>query len=139
MNETLGEMRARHQGRIVLVSSSSAFQALPDFASYGAANAGLLNFGEALASELVGTGVQVLTVCPGGMDTGFQAAAGVRRVDGEQLLAPEEVAAEIFRALDRGRTPLVVGSRARAMDIVGRTLPRGVQRRLWRYLVNRLR
>lgn len=133
--ELLPEMTARHFGRIVLVSSSSAFQPLPGFASYCAANAGLLAFGESLTGELANTGVDVLTVCPGGMDTNFQDRAGVRRVEGERLLAPAEVARQMLHALDTGITPLVVGRTAKAMDMLGRGLPRPLQRRLWTRLV----
>src|SRR4029079_19301405 len=87
--ELLRELTQRHFGRIVLVSSSSAFQPLPEFASYGAASAGLRAVGQTLSSELEDSGVHVLTVVPGGMDTKFQAAAGVRRLEGERLLPPE--------------------------------------------------
>ena len=139
VSEVLRELSARHFGRIVLVSSSSAFQPLPEFASYGAASAGLLAFGQALASELDGSGVQVLTVCPGGMDTQFQATAGVRRLEGEHLLAPAVVADRIVEALDKQQAVVVVGARAKGMDALARVLPRSVQRRLWKRLVRDMR
>ena len=132
-------MRANNFGRIVLVSSSSAFQPLAQFATYGASNAGLLGFGQALATELKGSGVHVLTVCPGGMDTNFQSSANVCRRDGEQLLAPDDVADEIMTALRRRRVVQVVGSRAKAMDVMSRVLPRPAQRALWSRLVDSMR
>ncbi len=134
--DVLPEMTARNFGRIVLISSSSAFQALPEFATYGASNAGLLNFGQALAAEVADRGVKVLTVCPGGMDTNFQSRAGVRRPEGERLLSPDEVAADIVAALERSAPVLVVGARAKAMDLVGRALPRRLQSLLWAKLVS---
>jgi len=139
VTELLRELTQRHFGRIVLVSSSSAFQPLPEFASYGAASAGLLAFGQALASELEDSGVHVLTVVPGGMDTKFQATAGVRRLEGERLLPPEVVADRIVDALDRQQAVVVVGARAKGMDALARVLPRSVQRRLWKRLVRDLR
>jgi short-subunit dehydrogenase len=139
VTELLRELTQRHYGRIVLVSSSSAFQPLPEFASYGAATAGLLAFGQALAAELDDSGVQVLTVCPGGMDTGFQAAAGVRRLENEHLLDPAAVADRIVDALDRHDAVAVIGTRAKSMDVLARVLPRSVQRRLWKRLVRDLR
>ncbi|MDZ4825894.1 MAG: hypothetical protein SGJ13_05440, partial [Actinomycetota bacterium] len=76
---------------------------------------------------------------PGGMDTNFQASSGVRRIENERLLDPADVADEMLHALDRGRVLAVVGMRARAMDVVGRVLPRPIQRRLWKRLVQGMR
>ncbi len=132
----LPEMTARNFGRIVLISSSSAFQALPEFATYGASNAGLLNFGQALAAEVADRGVKVLTVCPGGMDTNFQSHAGVRRPEGERLLNPDDVATDIVAALGSSAPVLVVGMRAKVMDIAGRAIPRRIQSQLWAKLVS---
>lgn len=119
-----------------MISSSSAFQALPEFATYGASNAGLLNFGQALAAEVADRGVKVLTVCPGGMDTNFQSHAGVRRPEGERLLNPDDVATDIVAALGSSAPVLVVGMRAKVMDIAGRAIPRRIQSQLWAKLVS---
>ncbi len=134
--EVLPEMAGRNFGRIVLISSSSAFQALPKFAAYGASNAGLLNFGQALAAETIERGIKVITVCPGGMDTNFQANAGVRRLDGERLLSPDEVVNATLRGLASNAQVVVVGRTAKAMDLASRILPRPVQARLWSRLVS---
>lgn len=122
-------------GRIVFISSSSAFQALPGLGAYAASNAALLLLGEAWAAELKGSGVDLLTVCPGGMETNFQAAAGVRRVKGERLMAPEEVAGRILRALPRGSGTLIISARAHTMALAARCLPRSWSVALWRRLM----
>ena len=64
--------------------------------------------------------MHVLTVCPGGMDTQFQATAGVRRLEGEHLLAPAVVADRIVEALDKQQAVVVVGARAKGMDALAR-------------------
>lgn len=126
-------------GRIVLVSSSSAFQPLPYMATYAAANAALLSLGEAWASELDGTGVQLVTACPGGMQTNFQASAGVRQPAGERLMPPEDVADAILAACRRGQTTVVISFRAHAMACLARVLPRRMSVALWKRLMARLR
>jgi short-subunit dehydrogenase len=132
-------MRRLQFGRIVLISSSSAFQPLPYMSLYAAINAALLRFGEGLALELENDGIEVLTVCPGGMKTAFQKQAGVREVPGERLAEPEDVAEAIMAALGRGRVVIVPSVRALLMDLTARLLPRSLTRRLWTRLMAKLR
>lgn len=133
-------MQRRAFGRVILVSSSSAFQALPYMTVYAASNAGLLSLGEGLWGELEDFGVEVLTVCPGGMGTNFQGSAGVRVIEGERLDTPEWVAKKIIETgLGRNRGVMVVNSRARIMDVMARFIPRHLRVRLWRRLMQNLR
>ncbi|MBI5666479.1 MAG: SDR family oxidoreductase [Chloroflexi bacterium] len=52
------------RGSLVLVASTAAFYGPPEYTSYGASKAGVLNFAQALRVELAGTGVHVGVVCP---------------------------------------------------------------------------
>ncbi|MDO8542567.1 MAG: SDR family NAD(P)-dependent oxidoreductase [Opitutaceae bacterium] len=135
----LPAMLREHFGRIVFVSSSSAFQPLPYMATYAASNAALLSLGEAWASELADTGVHLLSVCPGGMQTNFQRTAGVKQPEGERLMPPEEVANEILRALRLGRMTAIISLRAHAMSWAARVLPRKTSVALWKRLMTQLR
>jgi short-subunit dehydrogenase len=63
------DMVARGSGRILNVSSLSAFQAVPSMSLYAATKAFVLSFTEGLAEELRGTGVTVTALCPGFTDT----------------------------------------------------------------------
>ena len=65
------------RGTIINVASTAAFQAVPYMATYAATKAFVLNFSEAIAFELRGTGVKVMALCPGPTRTGFQSVAGV--------------------------------------------------------------
>lgn len=58
-------MRARRQGAIVHISSSTARQPAGPIAHYGAAKAALANYAKALALDLAPDGVRVNTVSPG--------------------------------------------------------------------------
>ena len=63
------DMVARGSGRILNISSLSAFQAVPSMSLYAATKAFVLSFTEGLAEELRGTGVTVTALCPGFTDT----------------------------------------------------------------------
>jgi nucleoside-diphosphate-sugar epimerase len=129
-------MRAERFGRVVFISSSTALSPMPQFAAYAGSNAGLLTFGEALAHEVRPEGIHVLTVCPSGMDTRFQERAGVRRVDGERLLDPADVADAIMTALGNpAKSVLMVGPLTHAMNLFQRIAPRRVQPMIWNKLV----
>jgi short-subunit dehydrogenase len=73
----LPSMRARGAGTIVNVSSIGAAAPPPYMSDYVATKAALAAFSESLGAELRGTGVHVLTVYPGPMNTPM-GAAGLR-------------------------------------------------------------
>lgn len=132
-------MAPRKFGRIVFVSSSSAYQPLPYMTAYAASNAGLLSLGEGLYSEFADEGVEVLTICPGGMSTGFQQSAGVKVLPNEKLDTPEKVAKITLDALGDDRCTLMVGLRSKAMSYVARLLPRKINLALWERLMRSMR
>lgn len=127
-------------GTLVNVASSAAFQPLPGMAAYAASKAFVLSFSEAVAHELEETPVRVITVCPGGTDTGFQAASGVKKAGGERLMSPSDVASLTLDAIQRGRsTTILVGGRTKAMSLLARVLPRRQLVRLWGKLMRAMR
>ena len=105
----LPAMIRRGQGAIVQVASTTSFQPVPYMAVYGATKAFVLSFSEAIARECDGTGVRVLSVCPGHTPTEFQQVSGVhaRRARTSSQSA-QEVVEETLEALDRGRESMVV-------------------------------
>lgn len=70
------DMVSRGYGRILQVASIGAYQPCPTYASYGAAKAFVLSFGEALNYELKGTGVSCSVLSPGVTATEFLAVSG---------------------------------------------------------------
>jgi len=64
-------MVSRGSGRIMNVSSVLAFLPMPYFSVYSATKAFVKAFSETLAAELEGTGVTVISLYPGTVDTGF--------------------------------------------------------------------
>ncbi|MCU0495950.1 MAG: SDR family oxidoreductase [Anaerolineae bacterium] len=94
-------------GALVLISSVSAFYGPPEFHSYAASKAGVLNFGEGLRVELHDTGVYVGVVCPYFTDTALYRneanKARLARVDSplNELGKPEVVAEAILRGIEK--------------------------------------
>ena len=64
----LPQIRAR-EGKLLNVASTAAFQPGPFMSVYYASKAYVLSFTEALAEEMIGTGVTVTCLCPGPVKT----------------------------------------------------------------------
>jgi short-subunit dehydrogenase len=62
-------MQERKSGRLVLISSLSAYAPLPDAAAYSGSKAAILTFGLALRQNLAGSNIKVNIVCPGFVTT----------------------------------------------------------------------
>jgi NAD(P)-dependent dehydrogenase (short-subunit alcohol dehydrogenase family) len=62
-------MIEKASGMIVNIASVAGTHGLPGQAAYCASKHGVVGFGDALAQEVVGKGVRVATLCPGGIDT----------------------------------------------------------------------
>ena len=90
-----GQMILRGHGTIVHVSSDAAVAAYPRWGAYGVSKAAQDHLSRILAAELDGTGVRVLAVDPGEMDTEMHRAA-IPDADPATLARPGEVAARIL-------------------------------------------
>ena len=92
-------MRSRGSGTLVGIASVAGFRGLPGSGAYSASKAAAINWLEALRVELHGSGVRVVTVCPGYIDTPMTA---VNRFHMPFLLSAEDAARRIARAIERG-------------------------------------
>jgi NAD(P)-dependent dehydrogenase (short-subunit alcohol dehydrogenase family) len=93
-----GPMVLRGSGTIVNITSDAATEAYPNWGAYGASKAALEQLARIWAAELAETGVRVLTVDPGEMDTVMHAQA-VPDADRRTLADPARVAARIVALL----------------------------------------
>jgi len=105
----VGGMVQRGSGVIVHISSDAAIDAYPTWGAYGASKAALDHLSRTWAEELRDTGVRVVSVDPGDMDTEMHAAA-LPDADRATLAKPADVAEAIARILE-GDAPS--GSRVR--------------------------
>jgi NAD(P)-dependent dehydrogenase (short-subunit alcohol dehydrogenase family) len=98
-----GAMAMRGRGLVVHVSSDAAVSGYPGWGAYGVSKAALDHLGRSWAAELEGTGVRVLSVDPGEMNTRMHADA-VPEADPATLADPEAVAARIVDMIARAST-----------------------------------
>lgn len=94
-----GAMAIRGHGTIVHVSSDAAVEPYPRWGAYGVSKAAQDHLARILAAELDGTGVRILAVDPGEMDTVMHAAA-VPDADRTTLQRPADVAARIVAMIE---------------------------------------
>lgn len=94
-----GAMALRGQGVIVHVSSDGAIEAYPRWGAYSVSKAAQDHLSRVLAAELADTGVRVLAVDPGEMDTKMHADA-IPDADPATLQRPADVAARIVEMLE---------------------------------------
>lgn len=94
-----GAMVLRGAGTIVHISSDAAACAYPRWGAYSIAKAGQDHLSRILAAELDGTGVRILAVDPGEMDTVMHAAA-IPDADRQALAKPADVAARIVDMIE---------------------------------------
>jgi short-subunit dehydrogenase len=98
-------MRARGAGILAGIASVAGFRGLPGAGAYSASKAAAIAWLESLRVELAGTGIAVVTVCPGYVDTPM---TRVNRYPMPFLLSSEEAARRIARAIDARRSRAVV-------------------------------
>jgi short-subunit dehydrogenase len=131
-------MVARNKGGVINLSSSAGFQPLAGANIYAASKSFVLLFSEALAQELVATGVRVLAVCPGPVATGFFAD---KKPDltRNQMDDPKVIVEEALRALDRGKRVLVPGKLSvRLTAFSARLFPRALVAQFGESVVRKL-
>ena len=96
----LAPMRTRGSGRLVGIASVAAIRGLPGHGAYCASKAGVVNYCESLRGELRGTGVRVLTVVPGFIDTPLTRG---NRYAMPFLMTASAFADRAFKAINAGR------------------------------------
>ncbi|MBI4274903.1 MAG: SDR family oxidoreductase [Rhizobiales bacterium] len=118
----------RHRGGILNVASVASFLPSPGMAVYYATKAYVLFFSEALHRELKPQGVRVTALCPGPVETEFQARAGIRAGAIPHFLARSagRVADEGYRGLMAGRRLVVPGKLNKVVTLLPRILPRAL-------------
>jgi short-subunit dehydrogenase len=131
-------MVARNRGGVINLSSSAGFQPLAGANVYAASKSFVLLFSEALAQELVATGVRVLAVCPGPVATGFFADKKPN-LTRQEMDDPRAIVEETLRAFDRGKRVLVPGKLSVRMGaLTPRLFPRALMAQFGEIVVRKL-
>jgi len=95
----LPAMRKRRRGTILNVTSDAGVNAYPGWGGYGASKAALEHLSRTLIAELEGSGVRVLLVDPGDMNTEMHRLAEPG-IDLSRLPHPKEVAPGLVSLLE---------------------------------------
>lgn len=120
-------MLARHQGHIVILSSTAAYQPGPRMAVYFATKSFLLSFGEALQYELRDTGIKVTTVCPGATTTNFFQTAGLTETPLSEgkfgMMSSEKVVEQAYKGIKKGKRVVIPGFWFKLFAFISRLTP----------------
>lgn len=129
----LPAMVARNSGRILNTASVAGFEPGPNYATYSSTKAFVLSYSEALATELSETEVTVTALCPGPTDTDFFPKADMlqtRAFQQANLMAPQYVAQEAYKATMSGDRVIIPGLANKAMVFSRRFLPESAQAKM---------
>lgn len=113
-------MRKAGRGALVCIASVASFRGLAGNGAYSASKAAARTWCESLRTELHGSGVSVVCVCPGYIDTPL---TRVNRFRMPFLLSADEAAPRIARAIAARRRVAVIPWQMALVSVVLRAMP----------------
>ena len=116
-------MRARGSGTLVGIGSVAGIRGLPGHGAYCASKAAVIAYCESLRGELRGSGVRVVTLCPGYIDTPLTRK---NRYTMPFLMQPDAFAGQAFDAISAGASYRVIPWQMGVVAKVLRLLPNPV-------------
>nr|WP_301334582.1 SDR family oxidoreductase [Variovorax dokdonensis] len=116
-------MRARGSGRLVGIGSVAGIRGLPGHGAYCASKAGVISYCESLRTELHGSGIKVVTICPGYVATPLTEG---NRYGMPFLLQPSEFAERAYRVIEAGSSYRVIPWQMGVVAKLLRIVPNGL-------------
>ncbi|MBO9732398.1 MAG: SDR family oxidoreductase [Chitinophaga sp.] len=121
----------KNKGTIVGVSSIAGYRGLPARTGYSASKFAMQGFLEALRTENLHTGVNVMWVCPGFTSSNIRNTAldpkgeaqSETPLDEGKLMSAEAVATEIAKAIVKRKRTLVLTGQGKLTVLLSRLLP----------------
>ena len=113
-------MREAGRGTLAGIASVAGFRGLPGAGAYSASKSAAITWLESLRAELHGSGVSVVCVCPGYIDTPM---TQVNRYRMPFLLSADESARRIARAIAARRRLAVIPWQMAAVSLLLRVMP----------------
>jgi short-subunit dehydrogenase len=101
----VGPMRERGSGALVGIASVAGIRGLPGHGAYCASKAAVIGYCESLRGELRASGVKVVTICPGYVDTPLTRE---NRYSMPFLMKPEDFADRAYRTIEAGASYRVI-------------------------------
>lgn len=119
------------KGSIVGISSIAGYRGLPVRSGYSASKFAMNGFLEALRTELLHSGVHVLTACPGFTTSNIRHAAldehgqpkGETMRDEENMMSAEECADHILNAVKKRKRELILTAQGKLTVFLNKLLP----------------
>lgn len=112
-------MAARGSGRLVGIASVAGIRGLPGHGAYCASKAGVINYCESLRGEMRDSGVKVVTLCPGYIDTPLTQG---NRYSMPFLMRADAFADRAFKVIESGHSfrtiPWQMGAVAKLMRVI---------------------
>ena len=124
----IAPMRERRRGALAGIASIAGFRGLPGSGAYSASKAAAIAYLESLRVELRGSGIAVVTVCPGYVATPMTAGNPYPM---PFLMQPDVAARRIARAIARRRRFYVLPWPMALAGRVLRVLPRPIYDRVF--------
>ncbi|GAB3996742.1 SDR family oxidoreductase [Spirosoma daeguense] len=121
----------KSKGSIVGISSIAGYRGLPVRSGYSASKFALNGFLEAVRTELLHTGVHVLTACPGFTASNIRFSAldaqgqtkGETMRDESSMMSAEECADHILKAVKKRKRELILTSQGKLTVFINKWLP----------------
>jgi short-subunit dehydrogenase len=124
----LASMQTARRGTLVGISSVAGYRGLPGAAAYSASKAAVNAYLESLRVELRGSGIKVITVCPGYIATPMTAKNPYPM---PFMLSAGSAARKISRIVERGTSFAVIPWQMAMVARVLHILPNGLYDRLF--------
>jgi len=119
----VASMRARGRGRLVGIASVAGIRGLPGAGAYSASKAAVIAYLESLRVEMHGSGVKVVTIAPGYIETPMTA---VNRYPMPFMLPADEAARRFAKAIDAGTGYAVIPWQMGVVAKLMRLLPNAI-------------
>ena len=124
----LAAMREARQGKLVGIASVAGFRGLPGSGAYSASKAAAISYLESLRVEMHGSGVKVVTLCPGYIKTPM---TDINTYPMPFILEADDAARRMARVIERGTSFAVVPWQMGVVGWLMKRLPRWLYDRLF--------
>lgn len=120
-------MRQAGRGTLCGIASVAGFRGLPGAGAYSTSKAAAITWMESLRAELHGSGVSVVTICPGYIDTPM---TRVNKYRMPFIISADDAARRFARAIDARRRLVVIPWQMALVSVLLRILPGWIYDRL---------
>ncbi|MGN6211836.1 SDR family oxidoreductase [Parafilimonas sp.] len=135
----------KNKGTVAAISSIAGYRGLPGRSGYSASKFALQGWMEALRTELLDSGVNVMWACPGFTKSNIRNVAlnknsqpqGETPLDEESLMTAEEVAEHILKAIEKRKRTLVLSGQGKQTIFLTRFMPELADKLVHKFFFNK--